>query len=162
MRHIGNMGDIVYFFGQCCCWVTGSHWSRGSHCVFVGQFCFCDFFFWVTGSRWSRGSRDVFLGKICFWVTGSRGYTKLGHVCDPEDYRTQIHTDTQNLVTYVTRATKGHRVTLVTWITLCFLSSKILVTETRIHTDTQNWVTYVTRETIGHRYTQIHKIWSHM
>ena len=60
----------------------------------------------------SQGHVDhviFFVGKFCFWVTGSRGYTKLGHVCDPEDYRTQIHTDTQNWVTYVTRNTKGHR-----------------------------------------------------
>ena len=40
--------------------------------------------------------------------TDTHRYTKLGHVCDPGDYRTQIHTDTQNWVTYVTRNTKGH------------------------------------------------------
>ena len=120
MRHVGNIGDIVYFFGQCCCWVTGSHWSRGSQGFFVGQFCFCDFF---SGSQGHAGhvGHVVFLGKIlflghrvtwitlcvfgkfCFWDTWSRCafletqywvtyVTGAGHVCDPE---TRFLTKTQ-------------------------------------------------------------------
>ena len=95
MRHVGNMGDIVYFFGQCCCWVTGSHWSRGSHCVFVGQFCFCDFF---SGSQGHAGH----VGHVMFFwekfVSGSQG-----------------HVDTQNWVTYVTRKPIVHRDTGSRW-----------------------------------------------
>ena len=82
---------------------------------------------------------------LCFFhqkhgETDTHRYTKWGHVCDPEDYRTQIHTDTQNSVTYVTRKPILHRDTgsrwsrgsrgvffgkilflghRVTWITLC-------------------------------------------
>ena len=100
---------------------------------------------------------------------------RVAYICDPVDYRTQIHTDTQNLVTYVTRATKGHRVALVTWITLCFFIIRNIGDRdtdthrytklghvcdpgdyrTQIHTDTQNWVTYVTRKTKGHRDTKL-------
>ena len=159
MRHVGNIGDIVYFFGQCCCWVTGSHWSRGSQGFFVGQFCFCDFFFWVTGSRWSRGSRDVFWEKF---VSGSQG-----------------HVDTQNWVTYVTRKTIVHRDTGSRWSRGLFLWENV-VSGWQGHVDTQNWVTYVTRKPIvhrdtgsrgvffgkilflGHRVTWIHKIGSRM
>ena len=114
--------------------------------------------------------------------TDTHRYTKLGHVCDPGDYRTQIHTDTQNWVTYVTRKTKGHRdtklghvcdpggfdnidhngtrvtgsrwsrwsrcvfssrnafsrvtghrVTLVTWVTLCFFSQKTRFLGSQVH-----------------------------
>ena len=111
MRHVGNMGDIVYFFGQCCCWVTGSHWSRGSHCVFVGQFCFCDFF---SGSQGHAGH----VGHVMFFwekfVSGSQGHvdtqnwvtyvtrktivhrdTKLGHICDPSDFNNIGHNGTR-------------------------------------------------------------------
>ena len=45
----------------------------------------------VSRSQGHVGHVVFFVGKFCFWVTGSRGYTKLGHVCDPEDYSTQIH-----------------------------------------------------------------------
>ena len=86
--------------------VSGTH----GHAGHVGHNVFFKTFFlghrvtlvtWVTlwffekkiVSR-SQGHVDhviFFVGKFCFWVTGSRGYTKLGHVCDPEDYSTQRH-----------------------------------------------------------------------
>ena len=132
MRHVGNMGDIVYFFGQCCCWVTGSHWSRGSHCVFVGQFCFCDFF---SGSQGHAGH----VGHVMFFwekfVSGSQG-----------------HVDTQNWVTYVTRKTIVHRDTGSRWSRGLFLCENF-VSGSQGHVDTQNWVTYVTRKPIVHRDT---------
>ena len=67
----------------------------GHMVTLVTWFFFSEFF--LGGHRVTWITLCVFV-KLFYWVT-----------------------ETQNWVTYVTRATKGHRVTLVTWITLCFL-----------------------------------------
>ena len=77
--------------------VSGTHGHAG-HVVFL-QYCF-----WVTESRWSRGSRCVFLKRS--WA---------GHIRD----------QTQNCV-FLKKLFRGHRVTLVTWVTLCFFEKIVL------------------------------------
>ena len=66
---------------------------------FLEKFCF-----WVTGSRGSR------CGLLVNFVSGTHGHA--GHVGHNVFFKTFF---------------LGHRVTLVTWVTLCFFEKKLFL-----------------------------------
>ena len=94
-------------------------WSQG-HAGNVGHVVFFETFrptigHRVTGSRWSRGSRGFFLGKILFlghrvtWIT----LCVFGKFCFWDTWSRCAFLETQNWVTFVTRATSITSVTIV-------------------------------------------------